>query len=63
MDAAQAALLAAMLLVHRQDLGPEPLGAWLFCAGVAGIGTLDAFMLLSGRGQGGGRTPGGVSHE
>jgi hypothetical protein len=53
------ALLAAMLLLHRQDLGSEPLGVWLFGAGVAGIGLLGVHMLLSG----GDRKTGGMSHE
>ena len=53
-----AALLAAMLLLHRQDLGPEPVGAWLFGAGVAGIGLLGVFMFLSGE-----RKSGGMSRE
>ena len=41
-----AALLAAMLVVHRGDLRPDPTGTWAFSAGVAGIGLLGAFMLL-----------------
>lgn len=59
MLAVTAALLGAMLLLHRQDLGPEPVGAWLFGAGVAGIGLLGAHMLLSG----GDRKTGGTAHE
>ena len=54
-----AALLAAMLLLHRQGLSPEPVGAWLFGAGVAGIGLLGVYMLVSG----GDRKTGGMSHE
>lgn len=54
-----AALLAAMLLLHREDLSPEPLGVWLFGAGVAGIGLLGALMLLPGSG----RTDKRMSHE
>ena len=41
-----AALLAAMLVVHRGDLRPDPAGIWAFSAGVAGIGLLGVFMLL-----------------
>jgi hypothetical protein len=41
-----AALLAAMLVVHRQDLHPDPAGIWVFAAGIAGLGVLGAFMLL-----------------
>jgi uncharacterized membrane protein (UPF0136 family) len=54
-----AALLAAMLPLHREDLSPEPLGTWLFCSGVAGIGLLGALMLLPGSG----RTSERVPHE
>jgi hypothetical protein len=44
-----AALLAIMLVVHRQDLRPDPVGVGVFCAGLAGLGLLGAFMLLFDR--------------
>lgn len=47
---ATAALLAAMLLKHRGDLRPEPLGTWLFGVGTLGMGLLGGFM-LGGRDQ------------
>ena len=48
---ATAALLAGMLLMHRGDLEPDPLGVGLFALGLLGMGLLGGFMLASGRGQ------------
>lgn len=46
-----AALLAVMLMLHRGDLAPGPLGVGLFALGLLGMGLLGGFMLASGRGQ------------
>lgn len=55
---ASAALLAAMLALHRGELGSGPLGVGLFALALLGMGLLGGFVLASGRG----RASGEVAH-
>lgn len=57
-----AALLAVMLMLHRGDLEPEPLGVGLFALGLLGMGLLGGFMLAFGRNEGEERVSGEVAH-